>query len=398
MDSNGKIHISYLYEHFTIVSDIHLRYASNATGSWQVETIDDSGFVGEYSDIAIDSNDKVHISYFDLDNGNLKYANGVAGSWEIETVDADGYVGMYTSLALDSKENVHISYYGWTTDTITSFLKYANNTSGFWNTEAVNSGGKVGKYSSLAIDSNDKVHISYHDEANSTVLYAAATAMDVSVSPAAHDFGEITEEQSSSAIEILIANHGVNSQQVSDIILSDTTDFVLDLSGGVQPCSSTTPSLTLGASHCTVTITFTPSSTDSYSAALNINFKDPEIPDAIVTLTGKGKSTDGDDDGGFCFIATAAYGSYMHKDVNVLRQFRDNYLLTNAMGKAFVKYYYQYSPPVADYIRENENFRTATRCVLAPVVYAVKYMEWLILFMLLLIISTFIVRRRVKQV
>ncbi|APC95235.1 cold shock domain-containing protein [Francisella tularensis subsp. novicida] len=65
-----------------------------------------------------------------------------------------------------------------------------------------------------------------------------------------------------------------------------------------------------------------------------------------------------------CFIATSVYGDYEHPQVIVLRKFRDNYLLPNKIGKIFVKYYYKYSPRVAEYLNKKKFLSLVVRKIL----------------------------------
>lgn len=69
-----------------------------------------------------------------------------------------------------------------------------------------------------------------------------------------------------------------------------------------------------------------------------------------------------------CFIATAAYGSSSASQVQALRIFRDRYLLTNAAGRAFVRWYYRYGPIGARFLDDHPACKPVVRAALLPAV------------------------------
>ncbi len=109
-------------------------------------------------------------------------------------------------------------------------------------------------------------------------------------------------------------------------------------------------------------LTFVVTVTDSVAniASATFEYTDPPSGSGIMAAGG-------------CFIATAAYGSYLHPHVKSLRDFRDRHLVTNLFGRLFVRAYYTVSPPLADYILASETRRAVARFALVPVVYGVEH-------------------------
>ena len=107
--------------------------------------------------IVVDATDSVHISYHDY-NGNkdLKYASNQSGVWVVETLDSTGDVGRNSAIAIDLAGNLHVSY----GDATNSKLKYANNTSGAWKLYTIDNASPWPK-TSIAVDSTNKIHISH---------------------------------------------------------------------------------------------------------------------------------------------------------------------------------------------------------------------------------------------
>jgi hypothetical protein len=56
----------------------------------------------------------------------------------------------------------------------------------------------------------------------------------------------------------------------------------------------------------------------------------------------------------------------MAQEIQILREFRDEYLLTNALGRALVDVYYRVSPPIAEFITEHPSLKPIVRAGLVP--------------------------------
>jgi hypothetical protein len=173
-DCDHKVHISY-YSKLGYY-DKALKYATNLSGNWISYILDSSSSdSGKYTSIVTDSNSHVHISYYHLDPGGefeegiLRYITNVSGSWIFYNLhrENDKNNGKYTSIAIDSNNKLHISYYGRSTGFRPGpGIMYATNASGYWYKKKVDSVYLNYDFidepgTSIAVDSNNKIHIAY---------------------------------------------------------------------------------------------------------------------------------------------------------------------------------------------------------------------------------------------
>jgi hypothetical protein len=90
----------------------------------------------------------------------------------------------------------------------------------------------------------------------------------------------------------------------------------------------------------------------------------------VVTAASKAGEVDA------CFVATAAYGSRMANDVEMLRHFRDSFLQKTALGELAVETYYTFGPGVAGMVSQSEVLRTTARDALSPIVAWVRRLSF----------------------
>ncbi|MDA8843855.1 putative Ig domain-containing protein, partial [Euryarchaeota archaeon] len=232
LDSDGYKHVSFYHN-----SDRDLYYSTDASGVWANVSVDTEGQVGNYESIAVDSEDNVHIAYYSTRNGanaftkDLKYATCASScesssSWSNITIDSTGEVGLQTSIAVDSNDALHISYLDLTNDKV----KYATcasscGSASSWSVVSVDGIGTGVMQAGIAIDSNDDVHIVYtaipSGATDYVVNYATCSSSCSSTSSWTTTTGihpDVNVKQLSFTIDsndaLHIATHGVTSKEV----------------------------------------------------------------------------------------------------------------------------------------------------------------------------------------
>lgn len=172
VDNLNNIHITY---HDEIDGSLEYIYWNGI--SWfgkVVDDYDDQGDTGLWSSVKVDELRNVNVAYMSEKYDNLMYARRrSSGGWEITTVDgieANHDVGSFSSIALDTSERPHISYYDFSGDR----LKYAyRDKNKVWHKQAVDSADSItGWWTSIAIDADDRIHISYYNVSKGDLRYA----------------------------------------------------------------------------------------------------------------------------------------------------------------------------------------------------------------------------------
>ncbi|MEW6574379.1 MAG: Ig-like domain-containing protein [Bacillota bacterium] len=169
IDANGHPHISYFYD----TAD-DLRYAFKDSAGWHIETVDEQGSVGSSTCIKINPAGYPCISYRDITNTDIKYAYKDESGWHTETAVSSVYAlgDCMTGLAFDSAGCPHISYFNYVSPA-EHYLEHAWKDENGWHRETVDTAAdRPGKWSSIAIDAADNIHISHYTTTSGNLKYA----------------------------------------------------------------------------------------------------------------------------------------------------------------------------------------------------------------------------------
>jgi hypothetical protein len=157
LDSQGQAHVVYESNEESSLEE-GVRYAFWDGNQWQRQTIHPNAEPRGFFSLALDGQDRPHITFYHSLQQRLDYARWDGAQWQLAIVDASADVGRFNSLAVDAAGNLHVAYHDYSAQE----LKYAARSGGGpWQVEVVDGSPGTGQYASLALDSTGRPHIGY---------------------------------------------------------------------------------------------------------------------------------------------------------------------------------------------------------------------------------------------
>lgn len=106
----------------------------------------------------------------------------------------------------------------------------------------------------------------------------------------------------------------------------------------------------------------------------------PIPPETVTFTTMIEADTQPPPNGNGCLIATAAFGSELAPQVQLLREVRDGIVFSTSTGTAFMtafnNIYYSFSPTVADWERQNPAFKQVVKAAITPMLSTLSILNY----------------------
>jgi hypothetical protein len=181
LDDQDRPMIAY-YDNAETERDLMFAWWASGTG-WTLTKVDTLGATGQHTSLAVRSDGKLAIGYFNVDEADFMVARstvaaarvpgpGPTGAWTIDPVDVIGTVGQFGSAVYNELGGEVFTYYDASLGDLVSerYLTVGQ----AWQRTGVDIPGDVGRFVDSLFDPWNFLHVSYYDAANGNLKYAAA--------------------------------------------------------------------------------------------------------------------------------------------------------------------------------------------------------------------------------
>jgi len=184
-------------------------WCGDVSSCWRIEDVETAKFFTAFSEQAagFDGTGRLHV----IVGGDFLYHAFLSGAgWVVEVLDDEPGTYFNSRLLFDSKGNMHIFY------NLNGTITYKANVNGAWVSTDIVSGWEYNRDVSLAIDSNDVLHICYMNPKGPGLYYATNGTGSwvyelVSPAPTFRPWAPVIAVDSRQGVHIAYDDRGVNS-------------------------------------------------------------------------------------------------------------------------------------------------------------------------------------------
>jgi len=281
-DDWGGYHIVYVFGGNNGSRDIRydVKYGYSSGSGFTVETIEEDAGRHARPMLAVDGFGNLHIAWANSELGCFRYATNATGSWNVESIPAWGdSMQSYLDIATDSTGSPYAVI------SMDDHIQIASKIVGVWELEDATANFEFASNNdfiggpSIQIDSNDKIHISFNCKINSEsrIYYATNSVTAPVIYTEPDDIYFLAMEGGGCDKTVTIRNTGSGDLHVSsiDILGPDADKFSISFSPFTLPPGGM----------AIRNVTFSSATKGVYNAFLQVNSDDNQRPSINIPMT-----------------------------------------------------------------------------------------------------------------
>lgn len=287
---NGDIHIVYYTPGSTGSGELRYGTGQGNTEAGYAEAVLVSGVSSDPS-ITMDGNGALHVSY--IQAGRVKYLNGTMNTdtppvrvWSAPyDLGPCGSAGAYTSIKANGLNIVHLTYYSNNGGGYGTVMYAQRTTDGAWSiptpvwSSTEPAAGDYGQYATLVVDDHHNVNIAYHDVSQTSLKVATKLIPVITVSPESMNYGAIAPGTQASQT-VTVTNKGKSTLKIGTVSMTGNDASLFSITSNACNGLSLAP-----FAGCSITVSFTSTTTGLKAATLNIPSNDHYTPNKQVALS-----------------------------------------------------------------------------------------------------------------
>ena len=179
-DSNNNIHVVWSDDTYGD-NEIFYKQSTDGGATWALQRLTWNSGSSNAAAIASDSNNHIHVVWQDDTPGNreifYKQSTDGGATWTLQRLTWSSNTSAGPDIAIDSNNHIHVVWHDYTPGNYEIFYKKSTDGGATWTLTRLTWNSSLSYNPAVAVDSNNHIHVVYYDSmpGNSEIFYKKST-------------------------------------------------------------------------------------------------------------------------------------------------------------------------------------------------------------------------------